>query len=336
MKYPYALLVAGLFSMAASAQPTLTNSDKPAVGDSWSLEPMNGATTPALGGNMTWNYAGLVPGGQALAMEFAAPGTDAPAGTTIMDIGESGNGVVAHYRAGTDGFYQIGFAGTGYGLQCTDDMLMFAYPFTMGSTRTDNFQCDGELIGFNYERTGTIQLSAVGHGTLIMPYGTVNNVLLVKYEQGSTSVYPSFPGQTETFTAVQYQFLKPGVHFYVLMVGTTTLDTGTGPVTTGESWMTVAGGVGIAEAMAQAIGMELVPNPATSTVELLCGALAPGQAILELVDMQGRTVQRVNMQDRTGGIQREMLDVGHLAPGLYTVRVTDAQGATGAKRLVVQ
>ncbi|MCO6484125.1 MAG: T9SS type A sorting domain-containing protein [Flavobacteriales bacterium] len=94
--------------------------------------------------------------------------------------------------------------------------------------------------------------------------------------------------------------------------------------------------VGIREALAQAIGIDLYPNPASGSVDLVCGSLAAGGATVQVVDQTGGVVQQASLRTRAPGLQRSTLYIEGLPAGIYLVRITDASGAFGTKRLVIQ
>lgn len=75
--------------------------------------------------------------------------------------------------------------------------------------------------------------------------------------------------------------------------------------------------------------MRLFPNPASSTVTLTVNGF-DGETMVEVVDMNGRTVSKLTTSN-----YQLMLDVSKLAQGAYFVRVT-GEKATAVSRLIVR
>jgi hypothetical protein len=82
--------------------------------------------------------------------------------------------------------------------------------------------------------------------------------------------------------------------------------------------------------------VDLAPNPASGSVEVIYGVAGGSVMSLEVVDMAGKVVLKKDRTTMVTGIQREVLDLSGIAKGIYSVLVTDDKGATGVKRLVVQ
>jgi hypothetical protein len=92
--------------------------------------------------------------------------------------------------------------------------------------------------------------------------------------------------------------------------------------------------VGIEEAMGNAIGIDLFPNPAHDQVSVVYSADG-GRLQLELIDGLGRVARAERVTPGTG-IGRHDLNAHGLAPGLYHARIQAENGDTGSKRLVVR
>lgn len=88
--------------------------------------------------------------------------------------------------------------------------------------------------------------------------------------------------------------------------------------------------VGVEELLGQAIGVDVFPNPATNATDVVYSAT--GEHLqLTVIDRSGAVVMERSLTV-AAGIQREHVDVS----GLYTVRITDARGGQGMRRLLVQ
>lgn len=335
MKKHSAILFANLCTLAMHAQPTITNSVCPAVGDEFLNHFTDAAlATPATGANVSWDYSAAV-FDQSTTGQYVAPDAGAPAGTTVMDVGTSG--ISVYYQTSAAAFSVLGSGGSFLTMDCSDPQANLLFPLTMGSTGNDAFSCSGTTFGFGFTRAGSTQFNAVGYGTLTLPYGTFSNVLLVAIHQTYTDDMASTALNDVEYTTDGYFFLKPGVKSVLLASSTITQVAEDGQTNSAEqSQMLDESAVGVQEALAQQIGMELWPNPAQGSVEVVCGVMAAGAMQLAILDGNGRTVLDRSGQLTAPGIRKETLDLAGLAPGVYLVRVADGQGAVGMKRLVVQ
>ena len=73
--------------------------------------------------------------------------------------------------------------------------------------------------------------------------------------------------------------------------------------------------------------LEVYPNPATATVTVTAAGIA-GQALLQVVDMSGRTVAAFNISHPSS-----VIDVSQLPAGTYFVRVVSGAGILVSKFL---
>jgi hypothetical protein len=170
-------------------------------------------------------------------------------------------------------------------------------------------------------------------GTLILPYGTFTNVLMIDFAQYHVDDFPSDPDFPLEYYAYFQFFIKLGAK-EPLLANYVTYSV-PGPYYQ-YSRMLDASDVGVAESERNAIGVDLAPNPASGSVEVIYGVAGGSVMSLEVVDMAGKVVLKKDRTTMVTGIQREVLDLSGIAKGIYSVLVTDDKGATGVKRLVVQ
>ena len=82
------------------------------------------------------------------------------------------------------------------------------------------------------------------------------------------------------------------------------------------------------------ISLSINPNPAADEVAVVFGA--QGELSIELLDATGRVVLSEQLGSRAPGIHKHTLQTAELLAGHYTVRVQNADGERGIKRLVVR
>ncbi|MCB9169948.1 MAG: T9SS type A sorting domain-containing protein [Flavobacteriales bacterium] len=335
MKHRYATLSSFLFLLATSVHAqTITDSASPIAGDSF-LDNYTPYMDPGPGGSgQTWDFSNLV-SDSTRTVSFQTP-----ASTGVN--GGFPNANIAETTDMTDWtFFESSSAG--YDLQGVylnsltqevvyqDPERVLKLPCSMNTSWTDSLGADFTSFGVPIIRSGAIDGLADGSGTLIMPYGTVNDVLRVRTIEDYTDV--SIVNIDYLFTT--YFYYKPGVRHPVLTIFHDEV-TSFGTTTTNEFlfWSQVTPGA-IEDLTGDVIGMELFPNPASDQVVLSYGG--QGEALdLEVTDVSGRVVRTEHLSAQPLGFQVHDMDVRDLPKGVYQVRLITASGRQGLQRLVVQ
>jgi hypothetical protein len=256
--------------------------------------------------------------------QIVEPTASAPEGTIVTEI----NGdIYFHYAATEEAFGIIGLEITGLTFTCSDPITLFAYPFTMGSSREDPVYCAGQYLGDAYTRTGSISLWGASWGTLALPYGSFDNVLMVQMVVDFEETVENDPQSPYYYQALTQMFLKPGLRAPMLI--------GQQAATGSSAQMLHENSIGIHEALRNSIGLELFPNPAHDRVELVFGIGGGSNIQIALIDITGRQVFSKRLSTVSSGAHREMLDLNGIPAGTYLMRISDERGASGVQRLVV-
>lgn len=77
------------------------------------------------------------------------------------------------------------------------------------------------------------------------------------------------------------------------------------------------------------------PFPATGNLTLEVVSEKPGEATLELVDMMGRSIANIQQHTLAAGENTIPLNLSHLSPGQYIIKIVSA-GYTGTARCLLQ
>jgi hypothetical protein len=335
MIHRYALAFLGFGTIASGFSQTLTdasNSVRP--GDIFTVHVAPYQSPGNSGADQTWDFSGL---GITTTLTYthvtpAASGYAAsfPASTVAQQLS---SGEVLFVQADAAGMWQWGEVNNTEVHAYTDPERIMTYPCSFGTTWEDDFGGTFVFSGMNTVRTGTFAATADGYGTLIMPYGTLDNVLRVQAVQVTTDTY-DMGSQVTDFDV--YYFYRVGVHYPVVTVidGVVTTTFGSFPIQT-ISWIE-EGTVGVSEALQQAIGVQLFPNPAHDQVNVVFTSDGNTASVLEVIDATGRIIHQQGLGQRSSGIQLEQLDLTGFAPGVYSLSITDGRGGRGVQRLVIE
>lgn len=309
----------------------------PQVGSSFTINQADHSAPGSGGAGQTWNFATLGVNSAATSTYVAPASTpyaaSFPGATLAMD---AGGGNFAYYQASSAGQDLHGlYSGTlGTNMTYQNPQRTLSYPCSYNSTWNDAFSSTFTAMGLNCTRSGTITGLADGHGTLVMPYGTMTNILRVR----TVEDYSDDLGGAGTidYDFTTYYYYKPGVRVPLLVIyEQTSTIAGQAPTNTlGISWA-AGSSVGIQEALRNAIGIEVFPNPARDHASISFSSPG-GNLFLEVLDATGQVVRKERLSGQPMGIGRSDLDVSGLTAGLYMLRITAPNGDQGVQRLIVQ
>ena len=330
--YP-SLLFAALLSLGSTAQ-TLDQSNFAAQpGMTFSFNRSAYVAPGPAGAGQNWNFSGLSTE-DAGTISWVSPASTGQSGSfsgATVASGESD--MYVFYSINSNGWDMLGFYSPEVGaMPYQDPERMFAFPLSYNSSWTDNYSASYSYMGIPVTVTGSISGQADAYGTLVMPYGTVTNVLRVRTVDTGSEEMMGF-GTEHTFTA--YHFIKPGVHSPILTVGQDSWVV-LGQTDTDEyvNWL-ADGTVGVEEALRNSIGVDVFANPAAEQTVVTFSSTG-GTLTLEVLDQTGRMVRTALLTGQPLGIGQHTIDVSGMPAGMYMLRITDANGEQGTKRLVVE
>jgi hypothetical protein len=335
MKQRYTL---GLLVLAACSQVTAQTLTDPTTsfqpGESFLLHYSAYVSPGNAGANVTWDLSSLTDDSTEVVSFVAPQGTPAyasfPASTAAQP---SEGGDLTYFSCNGSGIELLGSTAGADLVVYQDGERIMSYPCAFNTQWQDAFNASFTVLGLIIDRAGTITGNADGYGSVVLPYGTVNNVLRVRTTEVYTDVTP-FGDIGYDFDS--YYFYKPGVHVPVAAVRDYAIDAfGNAQVVQSAEWLDESF-LSMADAFRYAIGIDLFPNPARTSVSVVFGADGAKGLRMELVDAAGRVVLRQDLGRAMAGIQRQDLDVSALAPGLYNVHISDGLGGQGVKRLVIE
>lgn len=173
---PFTLAAASL-----SAQPAITLADAPQDGQQYTYVRGNHSTVTETGEDAFWDFSGAGVLGDALQLTYLDPvaaGSSTLHPTATIAMEEAGN---THYlRTDATGQYRVGMhmdiSGFAVHVQYSDEELLLPYPCTFGTAWADTNAYSYTVQGTVVDGGGHNAFTAVGFGSLQLPYGTMDNV----------------------------------------------------------------------------------------------------------------------------------------------------------------
>ncbi|MCB0795155.1 MAG: T9SS type A sorting domain-containing protein [Flavobacteriales bacterium] len=332
-RYTFLASFAFLLPTLGVAQ-TITDNESPIDGDSF-IDNYAAYMAPGPGGSgQTWDFS-MLTSDSTRTVSFQTPAsTGYDSGFPNATIAETtGVGDYTFFESSSAGYDLQGVYLTSLMQEIVyqDPERVLAFPCMLNTNWTDDFSSSFTSVGFPVTRTGSVTGMADGSGTLIMPYGTVNNVLRIM----TNEVYTDATIVNINYDFTTYFYYKPGVRHPLMMVFDQSITT-FGNTTTNQFiiWMQ-QGPQSVAELTGNNVHFDVFPNPATDVATVEYGSV--GEALdLELIDLAGRVVHQERIGILPLGMYRHELDVQELPAGVYQVRMTTANGDQGVRRLVVQ
>lgn len=308
---------------AAYAQPTLHMADACIVPSENFHESLCDWVDPgAAGANVTWDFSTLAPF-STFTSPWVAPSAGLLAIYPAATVTFSNQSLFQPYQAASDAFRSLGYS---QGITLTSEVLSdpadeLRFPFTYGDTYTDTFSGWDYFNDQQGERdstamSGTLTVTADGYGTLILPWGTVQNVLRVHRVR-------TIPSSAGIVTNDAYYFYGPDLHQAWFRITRTT-----------RSWSTdVSEGARYITPQPEAVS-EVAPATAcvVMTAEgVRVSTTATGPLRVELLAGDGRCLRYWSTSE-----EATTYPVADLPCGIYIVRLTSLRGVPwGTQRVCV-
>lgn len=311
-----------------SQSPTLTAANSnPVVGEVINGEAIN-YTNPGSGGaSQTWDFSALVALG-AQTFSYVNP-------STTVNAASFPSATIATTSAATttNNYYSTSatdFSIEGYDYGAPTNLTepysnaekVLTYPFTMGSNFMDDYYGTYTSGANTINRTGTNAVAADGYGTLILPWGTLNNVLrVVSVDDYADSTSTGMPFSHFTFNIFNWYY--PGVHNAVLSLTSLYMngDTTT-PVAQFGTYLDQVS-VGINENVFSKSDFNIYPNP--SNEKLFIQSTEKIKS-LNCMNSLGQTISVT--------IENNAINISSLSKGMYFLIVVSENGNSFRKKFI--
>jgi len=201
------------------------------------------------------------------------------------------------------GFSDCGFHGIDWSIVMDDTKRIIQYPCNYGDTFTDAYH--GLFTGtLFYDRTGTVTVEADAWGTLIMPWGTVNNVLRVRTQESHYDDEEEFG----IYHSDSYAWYSPTTYSVIL-------TSFTGWLNEDEPYAHITSYINGLDAGVNTMDtpddFAVYPNPANSVIRFI-GNHIPEEIVI--TDVCGRNIEMFRPL-----AQITQLDINAWSPGFYNV-----------------
>jgi hypothetical protein len=274
---------------------------------------------PEPGANVTWDYSDFVSLGIFSSSNENYNGIDFPTANfrSYNDVAST------YYQQTGSGIYVVGFQVTQPG-----NTIVFDYsnaetrlplPFSYQSSVSDVFNCSF-VSGVPFEREGSSTFTGHGYGTVILPTGTVTDVLCVKWVQEYAD--DSGLGFALSYSREGYAFYKNGFHYPILNLDA--FDSGL--LTYTNSWID-SESLNVIENSTVGETFIMFPNPAGSVLNL---KVFDNQSTVNIFDVNGRNVYAAQ-----SNLLTETIDLSSFDSGIYFVNVVSSSGVSSTEKLVV-
>ncbi len=335
-----------IFTSNAFAQLTLTNANNPVPGDidGSAVCDTTNISEGNSGANQTWSFTNLTTQDTSVIRFVASSTTPYAANFPGSNIASTPDDTSYIYFATTSGNIVVsGQAGPGFIIPYSDPQLFLIYPFTFGSSFSDNFDALYNLAGTQTFRDGMTTITGDAWGTINLPVGSFSNSLRVKYVtniRDSALTGPSVVLKTNT---ISYVWFVPGKKFPVFEIVYSSVTVngigfGSSKVVNYNSNSTSIGITTISsEVPDNYMLVQNYPNPFNPSTKIKFNIpfVAGGQissARLAVYDVMGKEVQVLVNQILPPGSYETEFDAGSFAAGTYFYRLL-GNGFTETKKM---
>ena len=313
-----------------------------AAGDSFVIfsADTTGVQPGPAGASQTWNFSSLNVGTTSTPFTY-----DALAGQTFAGdfpnanlVLDDGSGDVSVYESNANVFSLHGINNSTVGSNIySDPQILFNFPVSFGGNNVNNDAFAGtySVAGFTINRSGTSSTVADGHGTLILPSGTFNNVLRVKITSSFDDV--TLVGTIETDQVVYNWYDATHKNFLLSIAVVTTVTPFIGTtVTKVVNVLDAQGTSSLQENFAGIGNLSLFTNPlAESALQISMDVESAGKYELSVFSADGKIAyQEADLTLPQGRMIRQ-IELADLPSGLYMLTL-QGEGGRKATRFVKQ
>ena len=197
-----------------------------------------------------------------------------------------------------------------------DPITVLEYPFSYMQSFTDSFVGNYQHQGIDFIINGTIAVTADAYGDLILPYGTIENVMRLKYEVTGSEDYEvsGMPHQNQ-FTQTSYAWYTEESSLLPLL-NISFLES---DVSTETSVTYLAQSVGLNEILAEQIDYNIYPNPTAEFTHIEFTLEHDDEVEITLYSLLGVKIKTIEKDVFMAGKHSRKISLEELNPGTYFI-----------------
>lgn len=326
------IAIVSAFINPAQAQPTITSASfTPQPGENFLVHLFPYQAAGIGGAGLIWDFSSAAATGTANMNHVDPASTPSAASFPDATVAISQDAAYSYFEGTSSAWYYDGVVASGNLIPYSDAEKLMEFPFTYNDSYSDNFGATF-TAGVTITRAGTVNVSADAYGTLMLPYGTINNVIRVKVIENYTDSYTTPGGPvTLTYSATNYYWYKADTHYPVLSISSLDQD---GTLYQGATYLDQAHISAVEENIANAINLNVFPNPSSSVSTISFDLLQHENIVLSIYNSVGELVELIEQNQLGAGNHRYELNTSDYAAGLYTLKVAVGDKA-GMKKISV-
>ena len=314
-------------SLSVTAQPVLGEHAFPEVGSVFGYHDVPYFAAGRGGDGIMWDFSDL-PDGALVPYRWTstdiAPGADAfPPRSLVLEVpGEP----TVYYQRGDTALYELGSYSDDGLVRYDPPLVVLSLPCRINTQWQDTGLSVITGSGRMDVLETTVQGRADGWGTLSMPYGSMKNILRVRYELKATARNDP---QYVLFREVRHAWYIDRSPMPLLVI-----TERNGPLPPKEtvrwldgSWQDDPG------SLFRPLTLHAFPAPFTNIVTVDLPATKPERTMLQLVDGSGQVRKQWAVEFTSPETRRMTLEVGDMPGGHYTLTWTGANDTLGNVRL---
>jgi hypothetical protein len=335
------LSLLAIIPAAILAQPTLSSSINPVIGDSYIVYQVDSnAMEGPQGANVTWDFTNWTGYGFDHTINFMDPAnTPYASGYPNSTVALKDSSGYQYLIPSANDIQSEGMTIDMTSVQpligvvnisLTDYMQIMSYPFTYNSTFNDVYSGNINSGAGTGTYSGNIVVTGDGYGTLMLPNGnTFTNVLRVfTYDQGSTNI-PLIG--TITYQRYIYDFYDTTISKHPIVSVVHTDLNGTL-----MSWVysSFPIPVGVKE-ITELKNINLFPVPANEFTTLTFDLKTNSKVSIKLIDNLGREIKAIENSNLSTGNHKYTIETNTLSSGIYFIQL-NIDGKVLNKKLLIE
>ncbi|MGM0477616.1 MAG: T9SS type A sorting domain-containing protein [Bacteroidota bacterium] len=168
------------------AQPSLSSLNIPSDGDSYTVFTNNNLSASVTAGdpgaNQTWDFSSIDPGSSSALDYSNATSQDYSDASIKFETQGSAN----YFDVQNGALTYYGFSTTNATSNYVDGQDQVQFPMSFNDSYIDMFEGTYNAFGQTFDRTGNLNVTVDGYGTLSTPQGTYSDVLRIQIIRSST------------------------------------------------------------------------------------------------------------------------------------------------------